>query len=88
MAKQYLSKPASSTPCERCFSEGHLVCHHTYGHLSIDKNTPIYPILSLDSYLSKEMANERLSNTVAIVAYGFYSNSYKQFDITVQLCLP
>lgn len=80
MAKQYLSKPASSTPCERCFSEGHLVCHHTYGHLSIEKK--------YDSYSSKEMANERLSNTVAVVAYAFYSNSYKQFGITLQLCLP
>jgi hypothetical protein len=28
IAKQYLSVPASSTPCESFFSEGRLVCNY------------------------------------------------------------
>ena len=37
MAKTHFSVPATSTPFERCFSGGRLICHHTRGSISSEK---------------------------------------------------
>ena len=34
MSKKFLSVPATSTPSERAFSGGRLICHYTRGSLS------------------------------------------------------
>ena len=36
-AKTHFSVPATSTPAERCFSGGRLICHHTRGSISSEK---------------------------------------------------
>jgi hypothetical protein len=48
MAKSYFSVPATSTPSERSFSGGRLICHHTRGSLSAEK---LCSLMCLNSWL-------------------------------------
>ena len=48
MSQVYLSVPATSTPSERGFSGGRLICHHTRGSLSAEK---LSALMCLNSWI-------------------------------------
>ena len=59
MAKVYFSVPATSTPSERCFSGGRLICHHTRGSLS---STKLSALMCLNSWLKNGFKLPALTN--------------------------
>ena len=50
MATKYFSVCATSTPSERAFSDGRLICNHTRGSLSPEKLTALMCLKSWSAF--------------------------------------